>query len=137
MRRLLFIFLSLLSIGFYGQSDTTKCRSILDTLTNTQVYSLVDNMPEVEGGFQKLMAEIQKKVHYPGDDSYNTGKVVVAFIIKSNGQIVGKRIVRDPTGNKLGNQVLAIIDNVKWISGSCRNKKVDVILNIPLYIDFQ
>ena len=80
--------------------------------------------------------EIHKKMKFPNDGCYD-GKVAVAFIITSKGKIIGRRIIRDAHGGKLGNQILAIIDNAKWIPGSLDGKKVDVIYTFPIIFDFQ
>ena len=125
-----------MSAGAFSQTDSIKCKAILDTLTKTEVYTFVDKMPEVIGGMEVLFNEFQN-IKYPNDGADYGGKVFIAFIVDIDGKITGKRIVRDPTGDKLGKQILTLIDNVVWQPGSCNGKNVPVMFLLPLNIDIQ
>lgn len=61
-------------------------------------------------------------------------KILVAFIVNSDGTISGARIITDKT-IKAGQQVLDITKSFKWTAGRCGNKNVATIYTIPLILD--
>ncbi|MCB9334804.1 MAG: hypothetical protein H6586_01530 [Flavobacteriales bacterium] len=137
MKNLLAILIVLVAAqtGF-GQTDNDGCPSIIDTLTHNKVFTFVDKMPEVDGGMEVLFKELFTNIKSQNKDCYSS-KFIVAFIVNPDGKLTGKRIVRDQCGDVIANQILEIIDNVKWISGSCDDKNVSVLFTLPVTIDFR
>jgi len=136
MRNLLIISsLLLLGLNGFGQKTKSICTSTIDTLTNNEVFIIADKMPEVEGGKMVLLKELAN-IKYPNQGCYS-GKVWVSFIVTSKGNIIGKRISRDPSGGKIGNQVLKLIDNIKWTPGSCQGKNISILYSLPVIIDLK
>ena len=117
----------------FGQTDSSKCASKMDTLTKSEVYLFVDKMPEVEGGMQVLFKELLK-LEYPKDPGCVSGKIYLAFIVGADGKLSGKRVLRNPSGSTMGNQALVLVDNVKWIPGSCKGINVPVLVHLPINI---
>lgn len=133
--KLLFIILFLSGLTVFGQtSKNDSCYAVLDTLTNQRVFKSADKMPTVDGGYEILYKEISKKLKYPHVDQYPIdNKVIVAFIITEDGQVTGKRILKNAYG--VGDKLLDIVDDAIWNPGSCNGKKVPIFLILPMYID--
>jgi hypothetical protein len=138
--RFLLPILMLNTIAAFGQaSPRDSCYAHLDTLTNQKVFKFVDKIPAVQGGMEALLKEISKKIKYPSiDKKYPVGSnVIVAFVVTIDGSITGKRIIRNIDGTDLGEQLLNIVDDVKWEPGTCNGKKVPTLQLIPLIIDLK
>ncbi len=109
-----------------------NCILVYDTLTEKNVYKVVDEMPKVEGGINSLFKKIGKNVIPLKTANKSESKVYVAFIVDADGNINGKRIVKDIQQSGIANQILEIIDKEKWISGRCENVSVDVLIILPV-----
>jgi hypothetical protein len=136
MRFLLIIFTFYTLLAFAQKDVKNPCVSKVDTLTNVEVFLTVDKSPTVQGGMQALYTEVAKKIKYPDSEGDRTGaKVFVAFIVNTDGQIKGQRIVKNIDGTDLAEQLLDIIDDMKWIPGLCKGKPVATLLVMPMIID--
>ncbi len=139
MRLILIIFVLYGTIAF-GQtkSEDTICSSRIDTLTNKEIYWPVDKLPSVQGGLQTISREISKRIKYSHIDKYPIEtKVMVAFVVTEDGQLMGKRIIKDIAGTNLSDQLLDILDDFKWEPGECNGKVVSTYFVFPLIIDLQ
>lgn len=116
-----------------GQSDSTICKTQFDTLTQKQVYSLVDKMPKPVMGKTEFLKKMGQLKHSSRNIPINT-KLIIAFVIEPNGEISGKRIMKDIEGSSVGNQALKLIEGIKWTAGSCSGTSVPVIQIIPIQI---
>lgn len=117
----------------YGQLETTNCLSIIDTLTGRQIYTFVDNMPAPEKGELILFEEL-KKLKYPHEYLTMESNMLAAFIVNTDGQLTGKRIINDCSGKYISNQILTLIDNIKWTTGTCNGIPVPVIYLLPVRV---
>ena len=123
------LFNAFAAFGQKGQIDS--CYSFLDTLTNQQVFKLTDQTPKVEGGMEQLIKELSKRIKYPHIDKYPIDtNVIVGFIITEDGQLAGKRIIKDFRG--YGKQLLDILDDFYWQPGICNGKKVATLQLFPM-----
>lgn len=126
----------------FGQTevnvDKYNCISKYDTLTKKQVYVKADTSATFTEGFNKLFSEF-KKIKIPDNftDHITGTKVFVAFIIEPNGQLTGKRIIKNIPGTDIAQQVLTLIDNVKWTPASCRGETVPYLMVLPVQLDFK
>lgn len=136
MNRFLIVLLIFFLCEFCYPQKNKPCQSIIDSVTNKEVYVFVEKMPEVVGG-QEILYKALTKLKYINNYGDYSEKIWVSFIINVDGSISGKRIMRDPTGNLYGNQILKIIDDLEWIPGSCNNKKVSVLYTLPVLIHFK
>jgi len=124
----------------FGQKETNNsCISRVDTLTNLEVFPTVDKFPTVDGGMEALYKEVSKRIKYPNTHKQDPieSKVLVAFIVNVDGQINGKRIIKNITGSDLAEQLLDIVDDVKWEPGFCNGKAVRTLLVLPMIIDIK
>jgi len=142
MKTLLFILTLSLPVLLWGQenqennisNDTTICVPFFDSLTQRQVFKTTNILPAIEGGNKMLFSEM-KKIIIPSNNKSNGGKAVVAFIIEADGQLTGKRIIRNIEGTDIGQQILKLLDNLKWSTGHCNGKAVSVLYTLPVIID--
>ena len=82
---------------------------------------------------------INKDFKYPHDGIDYSGRVLVAFVVETNGTIDGKRVIYDPAGNDrlFSKQLLDILSSVKWKVGLCNGESVPCLYTFPLNIDLQ
>ena len=122
-----------------------------DKVYGEEVYVVVEEMPEFPGcsdladGFErkdcskkKLIEFIYSNVKYPKDAHAKgiEGKVVVKFIVDTEGNVIKPNIIKNP-GEGLGDEVLRVINLMndmpeKWIPGKQQGKKVNVALTLPV-----
>ena len=114
------------------------CKKGKDTLTGRVVYLTADVEPECEEGKAALMRRINKGITFSDSASTNDIQLnyVVGFIVETDGQITGERIIQDNT-NQIGKQVLTVIKNCRWHPAKCNGKKVAMLYKFPAKIDFQ
>jgi hypothetical protein len=118
-------------------SSKHPCVNYFDSLIQRDVYTLVEEPPSVEEGFQKLLEKISKNIHFGKWNGYET-KLLIAFIIDTDGEIIGERIIKNPFDNdKAAKEAFNIIKGFKWLPGLCGDKKVPVLFKLPIQIDFK
>ena len=62
-------------------------------------------------------------------------KVYVAFVVQTDGKLVGQRIIKNVKGTDLAEQFLNILGDFKWEPGICNGKAISTIETYPMYID--
>ena|ERR1035438_8180623 len=122
--------------NIYSQSERKKCISHFDSLSNIEVFEDVDKMPIVEGGENKLFEAISNVTCHV---KWNGGptKVIIAFVIDTNGKMIGKRIIQDLEYRDYILEIFPHIAGLKWIPGMCNNKIVPVLFKLPIQLDFK
>ena len=130
---LIFFFISYNCLAQDTRNENA-CQKVIDSLTNNEVYKTVDEMPRIEGGMQQLYKQMVKQVRIPADIPISDTKVIVAFIVEKNGQITGKRVIRNITGTDIGQELLNLVSQYKWKAGKCNKKPVAVLQTLPMYI---
>ena len=120
----------------FGQTDSSECKSMVDTLTNQKVYIFVDKMPEPQGGSQELFKQLAHNVEFNGrekDVPINGSMTIVSFVINEDGRITDKQTVKeDFVGQKIPEQMFRVIESIKWIPGYCNGNPVKVKYTLPL-----
>jgi len=128
-------------LAFFGfncqqkQPKSFKCTGFQDTLLHKFVYKTTDVPPKPVGGNETINKAITKYFKYPDEDV--SGKVLVAFVVETNGTIDGKRVIYDPTRKDclFSKQLLTILDKVKWQPGMCNGEDVPCLYVFPLNVD--
>lgn len=126
-----------LAVGFYEHDNNAllPCTSHYDTLTKQQIYFYPEKTAAPKEGMALLFSKILKKMDYSSSGSIGSeGKIIVAFVVDRDGQVIGKRIMKDAGANKLANQVLDAIDDSKWIAGECNSKRVPTLVVVPMFV---
>lgn len=95
----------------------------------SEVFTVVEKMPEVKGGLQSIYDNIE----YPALAKRNgvEGKVFVKFIVDENGNVSNPEILKD-IGGGCGEAVKEGIVNVKFIPGQQGGKNVKVYYTLPI-----
>ncbi len=108
-----------------------------EEVEETQVFYIVENMPEFPGGDAALRSYINQHVVYPEIAKENgiQGRVFVQFVVNQKGEVEQVKVVRgvDPALDKEAVRVISSLP--KWKPGSQRGKPVKVSYTVP--INFQ
>ena len=96
-----------------------------------------ETMPEFPGGNTALMSFIQQNIQYPDPDICITGKVIIQFIISTDGNITNAKIVRGvhPKFDKEALRVVKLMP--KWKPGTQKGKPVAMEYTIPVSFRYQ
>ncbi len=131
---------------FINQSHTTRIQQtnetlLFDKMTNEYVYTTVEQMPSYKGSNSAFMNDFISHFNYAPEQNENIQTTLrVQFVINTKGQLIGARIYNKGL-NKLTNfekaGLKALEQMQDWTPGIHNNKKVNVLLTIPIHIDFQ
>lgn len=106
-------------------------------IAKSELYTVVDEMPEFKGGMDSLFSYVKQNLKYPEWERKNKiqGKVFVNFIIKKDGKIKEPKILRSVSGSRnFDAEVLRVIDQMPdWTAGKHEGEYVDVQLSLPIY----
>ena len=96
---------------------------------NSMVFTVVENMPEMDGGLDN----ISKNIRYPQEarDKNIEGRVIVKFIVTSEGNVRDAQIVRG-IGAGCDEEALRVVSEAKFTPGKQRGRNVDVEMNVPI-----
>ena len=100
----------------------------------TQVFFIVEDMPEFPGGEMALRAYIANAIKYPviAQENGIQGKVYVTFVVGKDGSVSNATIARgvDPSIDK---EALRVVNALpKWKPGKQRGKPVNVSYTVPI-----
>lgn len=106
--------------------------NIVDT---TKIYTVIDQMPQFQGGDGELLNFITKNKRYPVVSCYEnsiSGKVICQFVVEKDGSVSDITIIRslDPTCDKEAVRVLKLLP--KFIPGKQNGQAVRVYYTIPV-----
>jgi periplasmic protein TonB len=101
---------------------------------DTQVFFIVEEMPEFPGGEAALRQFIATAIKYPviAQENGIQGRVYVTFVVNTDGSIADARIARgvDPSLDK---EALRVVNSLpKWKPGKQRGKPVRVSYTVPI-----
>lgn len=103
-----------------------------DSITNKNVYTLVDYMPAFLGKEGNIVSYICKNYNDPSRAGVGAS-FLLRFVIDKEGYLIGAGIV-DKERRKYEPEEKQIIDIVetspKWKPGVCKGKKVDVLVKM-------
>ena len=117
--------------GVVGNTDLQK--------KNKEVFIVVEQMPEFPGGDQAARKFIAQQIKYPMEALKGgiNGKVVVTFVVNSNGKVENAKIARgiDPA---LDAEAIRVVNSMPdWKPGKQRGQAVDVAYNMPIEFKLQ
>ena len=101
---------------------------------DTQVFFIVEDMPEFPGGELALRQYIANAIKYPviAQENGIQGRVYVTFVVNNDGSIGDARIARgvDPSLDK---EALRVVNTLpRWKPGMQRGKPVRVSYTVPI-----
>jgi protein TonB len=105
----------------------------------SEVFVIVEDMPEFPGGELALRKWIADNVKYPVIAAENgiQGKVYVTFVVGTDGKITNARVARgvDPS---LDQEAIRVVNQLpKWKPGMQRGKPVRVSYTVPINFQLQ
>jgi TonB family protein len=100
----------------------------------SQIFMVVEGMPEFPGGDTALYRFLTENIHYP--DSAKTagiqGRVFITFVVNKDGSISDVRVLRG-IGGGCDEEALRVVKSMpNWIPGTQRGKPVHVQYNLPI-----
>ncbi len=101
---------------------------------DTQVFIIVEEMPEFPGGEAALRAFIAKSINYPviAQENGIQGKVYVTFVVDKDGGISEAKVARGVDAS-LDKEALRVVNMLpKWKPGKQRGKPVRVSYTVPI-----
>ena len=111
--------------------DTDDFTSGADT---TQIYNVVDQMPEIIGGLN----EIYKHIKYPAEAKRQEieGRVFIRFVVDETGKVSSPQILKD-IGGGCGEAAIEGVQKVSFKPGMHQGKPVKVYYSLPVNFKIQ
>lgn len=100
-----------------------------------EVFTVVEEMPEFQGGTYELMKFLQENIEYPmaAKERGQQGKPFVKFIIDSTGNITNVAIAKSSEFRLLDEEAMRVVNCMpKWKPGLQNGKAVNVQYNLPM-----
>ena len=136
MKALILILLcGLLSFSVAAQSKDVVEQPLPEVKNNDQpIFTIVEQMPEYNGGNEVLSKDLSKIINYPSDavEKNESGTVYVSFVIEKDGSISNARVIRG-VSKSLDKEALRVVSKLpKWKPGTQNGKQVRVQYNLPI-----
>ena len=100
-----------------------------------QIIDVLDEQPEFPGGMQALMDFLRENIKYPriSRDSGSQGRVIVRFIVNSDGSIQDVEVAESSGDIYLDKEAVRVVGMMpKWIPGREEGKPVRVKFVLPV-----
>lgn len=107
----------------------------IDTIDmpQTDVYTVVEVMPEFPGGMPALVAYITENMKYPKGESATTA--FVEFIVDVDGDLRDIKILKSSDSEAFDKEVIRLIENMpQWKAGEHEGRKVKVRFVLPVRV---
>lgn len=126
----------LFALNIQAQIDIEKSNTT-DCATTEQIYDVqkVDKQPKFPGGTTSLQSYINRSLKYPqvSRENNSQGRVIVRFIIDSNGIVISPQVVRSSGDFYLDMEAVRVIESMpKWKPGKHKGKPVCVYFTMPI-----
>lgn len=111
-----------------------RVREYTISFDSTEVFNVVDEMPEIIGGIQ----EIYKHIEYPRSARLAEieGRVFLKFIVDEKGNVSNPMVIKD-IGGGCGDAAIAGIKKVKFKPGKNGGEPVRVYYTLPVTFKIQ
>ena len=142
MKKIVLLFgLLLFALNIQAQTDIEKSNAA-DCATTEPVYDFqkVDKQPKFPGGMASLQSYINRNLKYPqiSRENNSQGRVIVRFIINSNGTVTSPQVVRSSGDCNLDMEAVRVIESMpKWKPGKHKGKPVRVFFTLPIVFKLQ
>jgi len=120
----IFVFVSCLSLGVFGQTDKS-----------TEIFTLAEVMPEYPGGMSALYSFLSKNLQYPPVCRENgiQGKVFLKFVVDEEGNLESFEVIKSSGADLLDQEALRVAHQMaRWKPGYMKGKAVKVYYNLPV-----
>ena len=113
---------------------TANAQKTVVSQSNQNVYDQVEEMPEFPGGMPAMIEFLQTNIKYPKDAIKQDvgGKVMVMFVVETDGSISNVRVARKvfPSLDKEAVRVVKAMP--KWKPGKEKGRPVRVNFTLPV-----
>jgi len=102
--------------------------------SENEVFSIVEEMPQFQGGEDDLLKYLADNVHYPkqAKDAGIEGTVYVTFTVMPDSTLANIKVLQSVGGGCDEEAVRAIEEMPNWNPGRQKGKKVPVEYNLPV-----
>ena len=103
-------------------------------LGNNEIFTVVEKMPEFEGGEDKLREFLSKNIKYPAMARENgiSGTVYITFVVEGDGKITDVKSLRGLGGGLTEEAIRVVKMMPNWTAGKQNGKPVRVQFTLPL-----
>lgn len=110
-----------------------------EAISETEIFTVVESMPEFPGGMGELMTYLSKNIKYPAlaKESGIQGRVFINFVVEIDGRITDVKVLRGIGGGCDEEAVRVVQSMPKWKPGKQRGKPVRVSYNLPVKFTLQ
>ena len=131
----------LFALNIQAQIATEK-NNATDSVTTDEVFDfqVVDKKPKFPGGTTSLQSYINRSLKYPqvSRENNSQGRVIVRFIINSDGTVTSPQVVRSSGDCNLDMEAVRVIESMpKWKPGKHKGKPVCVFFTLPVIFRLQ
>lgn len=101
---------------------------------DSDVFMVVEQMPEFDGGMDALIKYLSENIKYPAEamDKGIQGKVFVGFVIDKDGSIEDVKILKE-VGGGCDEEAIRVVSNMpNWKPGTQRGEAVKVSYTLPI-----
>lgn len=107
--------------------------------TSTEVYTIVEQMPEYPGGNEAMAAFMAKTIQYPqaAKDAKTEGKVYVSFVVDKTGHVTQVKAARSLSPETDAEAVRAVKAMPVWTPGKQNGQNVAVSMVLPVAFKLQ
>ena len=108
-----------------------------EEVVETEIFTIVEEMPDFPGGMQKLADYLAKNIKYPqmARESGIQGRVFVNFVIEPDGHVSNVNVMRSLGGGCDEEAIRVVKSMPKWKPGKQRGKPVRESYILP--VNFQ
>ncbi len=105
-----------------------------ETVEETQIFTIVEEMPQFPGGETELFKYLGKAIKYPqmAQDAGISGVVYVTFEVDKDGKVKDVKVLRGIGGGCDEEAIRVVKAMPKWSPGKQRGKPVRVQYNLPI-----
>jgi TonB family protein len=101
----------------------------------TEVYTIVEQMPEFPGGSAAMMDFLKKNIKYPSEARENGvgGKSFIKFVVNEQGQIENVVTIKSAGLAMLDEEAIRVVRSMPlWAPGKQQGRNVKVFYNLPI-----
>ncbi len=121
------------------EAAPVEVTEVVQQEVSQKIHEVVEQPPQFPGGQAALLSWLSQNIHYPpvAEENGIYGRVVVSFVVESDGSISNVQVVRgvDPSLDKEAVRVTKAMP--KWLPGKQNGQAVRVKYNLPVTFKLQ